>query len=209
MSGLLGRKIGMTRIFDEEGRAIVCTILEVGPCVVTQVKEVARDGYDALQLGFMERKETRTPKPLLGHFKAAGVPPKRFLREFKGFEVHKYQPGDEIRVEDVFAEGDYVDVAGRSKGKGFQGVVKRHGFAGVGMQTHGQHNRERAPGSIGQASFPSRVFKGLRMAGRTGNERVKVKNLGVVKILPEQNLMLVQGAVPGPKNGIVEIYKAK
>ena len=207
MSGLLGKKLGMTRIFDEEGNAVVCTVLEVGPCVVTQVKHPEKDGYSAVQLGYGDRKEKRTPSALKGHFKAAGVTPKRVLKEFKTFDVSSMSPGDEVRVEDVFKEGDFVDVVGTSKGKGFQGVVKRHGFSGVGMQTHGQHNRERAPGSIGQASFPSRVFKGLRMAGKTGNKRVKVKNLQVVKLFPDQNVMLVMGAVPGPKNGIVEIYK--
>ncbi len=207
MSGMLGRKIGMTSVFDDQGDNIPCTVIEAGPNVVTQVKRAdGQDGYDAVQLGFADKKEKRTTKALRGHFEAAGTTPKKKLREFdwSGDEVDL---GDEVRVDDVFEEGELIDVAGTSKGKGFQGVVRRHGFRGVNDRTHGQHNRERAPGSIGQSSDPSRVYKGMRMAGQMGNERVKVKNLEVVKIYPEHNLLLVRGAIPGPKNGFVELFK--
>ncbi len=207
MSGMLGRKIGMTSVFDEQGDNIPCTVIEAGPNVVTQVKRAdGQDGYDAVQLGFADKKEKRTTKALRGHFEAAGATPKKKLREFSwsGDEVDL---GDEVRVDDVFEEGELIDVAGTSKGKGFQGVVRRHGFRGVNDRTHGQHNRERAPGSIGQSSDPSRVYKGMRMAGQMGNARVKVKNLEVVKIYPEHNLLLVRGAIPGPKNGFVELFK--
>ena len=207
MSGMIGRKVGMTSIFDDAGNNVVCTVIELGPCVVTQVKEGDRDGYAAVQLAFGERKEKRTSKAMQGHFEAAGTSPKRKLVEFQGFD-RDFSLGDEVRVQDVFAEGDTVDVVGRSKGKGFQGVVKRHGFSGVGMRSHGQHNRERAPGSVGSSSYPSRVFKGMRMAGRTGFARVTVRNLKVVRILPEHNLILIRGAVPGAKNNFVEIHKA-
>ena len=207
MSGIIGRKIGMTSVFDEKGDNIPCTVIEAGPNVVTQVKRAdGKDAYDAVQLGFGKKKEKRTTKALQGHFEAAGVTPKRMLKEFRwaGDEVDL---GDEILVDDVFEVGEIIDVAGTTKGKGFQGVVRRHGFHGVGDQTHGQHNRERAPGSIGASSDPSRVFKGMRMGGQMGNERSKVKNLEVVRIFPEHNLILVCGAVPGPINGFVELYK--
>ena len=196
----------MTSVFDDAGNNIVCTVIEAGPNVVTQVRESERDGYVAVQLGFAEKKEKRTTSALRGHFKAAGTTPKRRLVEFRNYGLD-VSLGDEVSVGDVFVPGELVDVVGTSKGKGFQGVVKRHGFSGVGMRTHGQHNRERAPGSIGQSSDPSRVFKGMRMAGRQGNDRVKVKNLTVVKVLPDHNLLLVEGAVPGPKTGFVQIYK--
>ncbi len=207
MSGIIGRKIGMTSVFDEQGDNIPCTVIEAGPNVVTQVKRAdGKDAYDAVQLGFGEKKEKHTTKALRGHFEAAGVTPKRMLKEFRwaGDEVDL---GDEILVDDVFEVGEIIDVAGTTKGKGFQGVVRRHGFHGVGDRTHGQHNRERAPGSIGASSDPSRVFKGMRMGGQMGNERSKVKNLEVVRIFPEHNLILVRGAIPGPINGFVELYK--
>ncbi|NPA42936.1 MAG: 50S ribosomal protein L3 [Chlorobi bacterium] len=206
MPGLIGRKIGMTSFFDENGKNVPVTVIEVLPNAVVQVRTKEKDGYEALQLGFDDKKEKRTTKPMLGHFKKAGVSPKKVLVEFQGFEK-EYQPGDEIRVEDVFREGEYVDVTGTSKGKGFQGVVKRHGFAGVGQATHGQHNRLRAPGSIGASADPSRVFKGMRMAGRMGNERVTVQNLKVMKIIPEKNLLIVKGNVPGHKKSYVLIRK--
>lgn len=207
MSGMLGRKIGMTQVFDQAGNSIPCTIIQAEPNVVVQVKMAeGKDGYDAVQLGFGARKPKHTTKALLGHFVKAGIPPLRVLREFRDF-VLDVKPGDEVRLEQLFAEGELIDVVGVSKGRGFQGVVKRHGFGGVGSRTHGQHNRERAPGSIGASSFPSHVFKGRRMAGRMGNKRVKVKNLRVVRLFPEHHLILVQGAVPGPVNGIVELYK--
>ncbi len=206
MSAILGRKVGMTSVFDESGRQTVVTVIEAGPCAVTQVKTPETDGYSAVQLGFQDKKAKRTTKALQGHFEAAGVSPKKHVVEFRDVDLD-VSLGDEVTV-DVFAEGDRVVVSGTSKGKGFQGVVKRHGFAGVNDATHGQHNRQRAPGSIGQASDPSRVFKGTRMAGRTGGERVTVKNVRVVRTLPDNNLILVKGAVPGHKNGIVEIRKA-
>ena len=206
MSGLIGRKLGMTSVFDDAGNNLICTVIEAGPNVVTQVKDTSSDGYTAVQLGFGDKKEKRTSSALRGHFKAAGTDPRRRLVEFRNYGL-ELALGDEIGVGDVFSAGELVDVVGNSKGKGHQGVVKRHGFSGVGMRTHGQHNRGRAPGSIGQSSDPSRVFKGMRMGGRMGNERVKVKNLRVVRVLPEHNLLLVRGAVPGPKNGFVQIYK--
>ena len=205
MSGIIGKKVGMTSIFDEAGKNIPCTVIEAGPCVVTQVRSVEADGYTAVQLAYGERKEKNTPAPLKGHFQKAGTTPKRKLVEFKTFEDEKTL-GDTITVE-IFAAGDFVDVVGTSKGKGFQGVVKRHGFAGVGMQTHGQHNRLRAPGSLGASSWPSRVFKGMRMAGQTGNSRVKVQNLEVLKVYPEQNLMVVKGSIPGAKGSFVIVDK--
>ncbi|HPD85981.1 MAG TPA: 50S ribosomal protein L3 [Proteiniphilum sp.] len=205
MPGLLGKKIGMTSVFSAEGKNIPCTVIEAGPCVVTQVKTVDNDGYDAIQLGFVDKKDKHTPNAEQGHFKKAGVNPKRHLAEFKGFG-DDYKLGSEITV-DFFNDAVYVDVIGTSKGKGFQGVVKRHGFAGVGQATHGQHNRLRAPGSIGAASYPAKVFKGTRMAGQMGNERVTVQNLQVVKIIPEHNLLLVKGSVPGAKGSIVLIEK--
>jgi large subunit ribosomal protein L3 len=205
MSGIIGKKVGMTSLYNADGSAVACTLIEAGPCVVTQVKTVESDGYNAVQLGYGEKKEKHTTKPLQGHFKKAGTTPKRKLVEFKEFE-QSLNLGDTIQV-DLFVEGDFVDAIGTSKGKGFQGVVKRHGFGGVGGQTHGQHNRARHPGSIGACSFPSRVFKGLRMAGRTGGDRVKVQNLRVVKIYPEQNLIVVSGSVPGAKNSFVILEK--
>ena len=207
MSAILGRKVGMTTVFDDAGRQTVCTVIEAGPCAVTQVKTDETDGYNAVQLGFQDKKEKHTTKAMKGHFEAAGVGLKRHVVEFRNYG-NDVSLGDEIGVADVLAEGDTVHVAGRSKGKGFQGVVKRHGFGGVGDSTHGQHNRQRAPGSIGQASDPSRVFKGTKMGGRTGFERVTVKNLRVVRLFPDNNLVLVKGAVPGPKNGLLEIRKA-
>ena len=205
MSGLIGKKIGMTSLFDEQGKNIPCTVLEVGPCVVTQVRTTAVDGYEALQLGFDDKAEKRTDKASLGHFKKANTAPKKKLVEFQNFE-EDYKLGDTLTV-DFFEEGEFVDVSGTSKGKGFQGVVKRHGFGGVGQSTHGQHNRLRAPGSIGAASYPARVFKGMRMAGQAGNEKVKVQNLRVVKVVPEKNVLVVKGCVPGHKNAYVIVQK--
>ncbi len=205
MSGIIGKKVGMTSIFDEAGKNIPCTVIEAGPCVVTQVKSAESDGYAAVQLAYDEKKEKNTSAPLKGHFQKAGTTPKRKLVEFKTFEDTK-NLGDTITV-DIFNSGDFVDVVGTSKGKGFQGVVKRHGFGGVGMQTHGQHNRLRAPGSLGASSWPSRVFKGMRMAGHTGSERVKVQNLQVVKVYPEQNLLVVKGSIPGAKGSFVIVDK--
>ena len=195
----------MTSIFDETGKNIPCTVIEAGPCVVTHVKSVDTDGYAAVQLAYGEKKEKNTSGPLNGHFQKAGTTPKRKLVEFKSFEDEK-SLCDTVTV-DIFETGDFVDVVGTSKGKGFQGVVKRHGFAGVGMQTHGQHNRLRAPGSLGASSWPSRVFKGMRMAGQTGNSRVKVQNLQVVKVYPEQNLLVVKGSIPGAKGSFVIVDK--
>ena len=205
MPGLLGKKIGMTSVFSADGKNIPCTVIEAGPCVVTQIKTLETDGYEAIQLGFQEKTEKHTNKAEKGHFDKAGVAPQRHLVEFKDF-------GDEIKCGDIitselFAADEFVDVVGTSKGKGFQGVVKRHGFSGVGGETHGQHNRLRAPGSLGASSWPSRVFKGMRMAGRTGGERVTVENLQVVKVIPEHNLVLIKGSVPGAKGSIVIIYK--
>lgn len=205
MSGLIGRKIGMTSIFDENGKNIPCTVIEVGPCVVTQVRTKEVDGYEAYQLGFDDAKEKNATKAAIGHFKKAGTSVKRKVVEFQDFD-QAYKLGDTITV-DLFAEGDFVDVQGTSKGKGFQGVVKRHGFGGVGQVTHGQHNRLRAPGSIGASSYPSRVFKGMRMAGRTGGEKVTVQNLRVLKVVADKNLLVVKGAVPGHKNSYVIVQK--
>ncbi len=205
MSGLLGKKIGMTSIYDENGKNIPCTVIEAGPCIVTQIRTKAVDGYEAIQLSFDERKEKHTTKALKGHFDKANTTPKKYVAEFTRFEDRK-QFGEVLTVE-VFKEGEYIDVVGRSKGKGFQGVVKRHGFSGVNDATHGQHNRLRAPGSIGASSWPSRVFKGMRMAGRTGGKRVKLINLQVMKIIPEQNIVVVKGAVPGPNNSYVKLER--
>ena len=205
MSGIIGKKVGMTSIFDAEGRNIPCTVIEAGPCVVTQVRTAEKDGYEAVQLAFDEKKEKNTTEPLKGHFAKANTTPKRKLVEFKTFEDVKAL-GDTITV-DLFAEGDFVDVVGTSKGKGFQGVVKRHGFGGVGGQTHGQHNRMRAPGSLGASSWPSKVFKGMRMGGRTGGARVKVQNLQILKVYPEQNLLVVSGSIPGAKGSYVIVDK--
>ncbi len=205
MSGILGRKIGMTSIYDENGKNIPCTVIEAGPCVVTQVRTKENDGYEAIQLAFEDRKEKHTTKALKGHFKKAGTTPKRILSEFTRFEEKK-KFGDIIDVT-VFSVGEFVDVKGTSKGKGFQGVVKRYNFKGVNDATHGQHNRLRAPGSIGASSYPSRVFKGMRMAGRTGGNTVKILNLQVMKIIPEKNLLVVKGSVPGPNNSYVKIER--
>ncbi len=205
MSGLIGRKIGMTSIFNENGKNIPCTVIEVGPCVVTQVRTIEVDGYKALQLGFDDETESHTIKAELGHFKKAGTSAKKKVVEFQEFET-EYKLGDVITV-DVFAEGEFVDVVGESKGKGFQGVVKRHGFGGVGQATHGQHNRLRAPGSVGASSYPSRVFKGMRMAGRMGGQNVTVQNLRVLKVVSEKNILVVKGCIPGHNNSYVIIQK--
>ena len=205
MSGLIGRKIGMTSIFDENGKNIPCTVIEAGPCVVTQVRTNAIDGYEALQLGFDDKTEKHTVKAEEGHFKKAGTAAKKKVVEFQGFDA-EFKLGDSIDV-NLFAEGEFVDVMGHSKGKGFQGVVKRHGFGGVGQATHGQHNRLRAPGSIGASSYPSRVFKGMRMAGRMGGDNVTVQNLKVLKIVADKNLLVIKGCVPGCKNSYVIIQK--
>ena len=205
MSGILGRKIGMTSIYDENGKNIPCTVIEAGPCVVTQVRTTENDGYEAIQLAFEEKKDKHTTSALKGHFKKAGTTPKRLLSEFTRFEEKK-KFGDIVDVT-VFSEGEFVDVKGTSKGKGFQGVVKRYNFKGVNDATHGQHNRLRAPGSIGASSYPSRVFKGMRMAGRTGGDTVKVLNLQVMKIVPEKNLLVVKGSIPGPNNSYVKIER--
>ena len=205
---MLGRKIGMTSLFDERGAVIPCTVIEAGPCFVTQIKTKDKDGYEAVQLGFEEKREALLTKPMKGHFTKAGTKPLRFVREFKGLMNSELKLGAEVKVETVFSPGDVVSVAGTSKGRGFQGVVKRHHFGG-GARTHGQSDRERAPGSIGSSSYPSRVFKGMRMAGRMGGQRVTVKNLRVVQIIPESNILLIRGAVPGYNNSLVEIHKEK
>lgn len=207
MSGIIGKKVGMTSIFDADGKNIPCTVIEAGPCVVTQVKTKAKDGYDGIQLAFDEKKEKHTTKALKGHFAKAGVSPKKILAEFTRFEKgHEKKFGDILKA-DIFIEGEYIDVVGTSKGKGFQGVVKRHGFSGVNDATHGQHNRLRAPGSIGASSWPSRVFKGMRMAGHMGNHRVKIINLQVIKIFPERNIVLIKGSVPGPIGSYVKLER--
>jgi large subunit ribosomal protein L3 len=205
MAGLIGKKIGMTSVFSAEGKNIPCTVLQAGPCVVTQVKTNETDGYEAVQLAYDDKKEKVANNPEKGHFKKANTSPKRKLVEFDGFAT-ALTLGETITAE-LFSEGEKVDIAGISKGKGFQGVVKRHGFAGVGGQTHGQHNRLRAPGSVGASSFPSRVFKGMRMAGRTGGDSVKVENILILKIIKEQNLIVVKGSVPGAKGSYVIIEK--
>ncbi len=198
MSGLIGKKIGMTSMFDASGKNIPCTVIEAGPCVVTQIKTKEQDGYEAIQLAFDDKREKLVNKPMLGHFAKAKTTPKKMIAEFTRFEKgHQKDFGDILKA-DIFIEGEYIDVVGISKGKGFQGVVKRHGFAGVGQATHGQHNRLRAPGSLGASSWPSRVFKGMRMAGRTGGNRVKMINLQVMKLIPEKNIVVVKGSVPGP-----------
>lgn len=207
MNGLIGKKVGMTSIFDEAGRNVACTVVELGPCVVTQVKTDETDGYEALQIGYGEAKEKNTTQAQLGHFEKANTTPKRRVIEFRDFNAVEKAAGDTITVDEVFAEGDMINAIGLSKGKGFQGVVKRHGFAGVNDATHGQHNRQRAPGSIGAASYPARVFKGMRMGGRDGGRRVKVKNLRVLKVFPDQNLLLVKGAIPGHKGAYVILEK--
>jgi large subunit ribosomal protein L3 len=209
MSGLIGKKIGMTSIYDANGKNLPCTVIEAGPCVVTQVRLMEKDGYEAIQLAFDEKKEKHTTKAELGHFAKAGITPKKVVAEFTRFEPgHQKQFGDVLLV-DIFNEGEFIDVVGISKGKGFQGVVKRHHFAGVGEATHGQHNRLRAPGSVGASSWPSRVMKGIRMAGRMGGDKVKVINLQVLKIMPDKNLILVKGAVPGHNGSYVKIERWK
>lgn len=210
MPGIIGRKIGMTSVYSPEGENIACTVIEAGPCVVTQVKNVDTDGYRAVQLSFGDKKEKHSNKAEMGHFKKASTTPKKNTAEFRDFRAEFdgiIELGKEIRVQDVFVVGDFLDAVGTSKGRGFQGVVKRHGFSGVGEQTHGQHNRLRAPGSMGNASFASRVPKGKRLAGRMGNAQVKLVNLRVVKIMPEQNLIVISGSVPGPKNSTVILQK--
>ncbi len=195
----------MTSVFSADGKNVPCTVIEVGPCVVTQVKTAEKDGYEAVQLGFIEKKDKHTTAPMAGHFKKAGVAPQRHLAEFKGFG-EDVKLGDTLTV-DLFSEDDFVDIQGTSKGKGFQGVVKRHGFGGVGQSTHGQHNRLRAPGSVGACSYPAKVFKGMRMAGQMGNEKVTIQNLRVVKVLPEHNVLIIKGSIPGSKGSIVLIEK--
>jgi large subunit ribosomal protein L3 len=206
MSGIIGKKIGMTTVFGEDGKSIPCTLIEAGPCVVTQIKSVEKDGYKAVQLAYGEKREKSTTKALAGHFKKAATTPKIKLAEFKEFEK-EFNLGDKIMISDIFNVGDFVDAIGTSKGKGFQGVVKRHGFSGVGGQTHGQHNRARHAGSIGSCSYPARVFPGMRMAGRMGNDRVKIQNLKVVKVLADKNLIVISGAVPGANNSFVILEK--
>jgi large subunit ribosomal protein L3 len=206
MSGIIGKKIGMTTVYNAEGKNVSCTLIEAGPCVVTQLKSVEKDGYKAVQLAYGEKREKSTTKALMGHYKKAGTTPKIKLAEFKEFDK-VFNLGDKIAIADIFAEGDFLDAIGTSKGRGFQGVVKRHGFQGVGGQTHGQHNRARHAGSIGSCSYPSRVFKGMRMAGRMGNDRVKIQNLKVLKVIADKNLILISGCVPGAKNSLVILQK--
>jgi large subunit ribosomal protein L3 len=206
MQGIIGKKVGMTSVFDENGKNIPCTVLQAGPCVVTQIKTIEKDGYNAVQLGFDEKKEKHTTKAELGHFKKAATAPKRKLVEFTDLDITQLNLGEVITA-DFFTSTSVVDVRGWSKGKGFQGVVKRHGFSGVGDQSHGQHNRVRAPGSLGASSFPSRVFPGMKMAGRTGGNKVDSMNLQVVKVMTEENIVIVKGSVPGPKGGYVIITK--
>ncbi len=206
MRGILGKKLGMTSIFDEDGKLIPCTIIEAGPCTVLHKRTKDQDGYEAVQLGFGTRSEKNVNKPDMGQFKKYNTKPLRHLREFKGFDQATLNSGDQVTV-DIFEVGEKVTVTGTSKGKGFQGVMKRHGFGGVGGETHGQHNRLRAPGSIGSSSYPSRVFRGMRMAGRTGGDRVTYKNMTVIRIIPESNILIVKGAVPGAKTGLLEIHK--
>ena len=209
MSGLIGKKIGMTSIYDANGKNLPCTVIEAGPCIVTQVKSKETEGYDSIQLAYEDKKEKHTTKALKGHFAKAGISPKKIVAEFTRFEAdHNKQFGDIIKV-DIFEEGEFIDVVGVSKGKGFQGVVKRHHFRGVGESTHGQHDRLRAPGSVGASSWPSRLFPGLRMAGRMGGNRVKVINLQILKIILDKNLVLVKGAVPGPNGSYVIIERWK
>lgn len=206
MQGLIGKKVGMTSVFDEDGKNIPCTVLQAGPCVVTQIKTREKDGYSAVQLGFDEKKEKHTTKAELGHFRKANTTPKRRLVEFTGFDADQLTEGQVLTVE-LFRPDNWVDVRGWSKGKGFQGVVKRHGFSGVGGQTHGQHNRGRAPGSLGASSFPSRVLPGMRMAGHMGTEKVMMISMRIVRLMPENNLIIVKGPVPGPKGGYLIITK--
>ena len=210
MPGIIGRKVGMTNVYGPEGENIACTVIEAGPCIVTQVKNVETDGYRAVQLAFGDKKEKSATQAAIGHFKKANTSPKKAIAEFRDFRAEYdgiVELGKEIKVQDIFKEGDFLDAVGTSKGKGFQGVVKRYGFAGVGGQTHGQHNRLRAPGSMGNASFASRVPKGKRLPGRMGTDRVTITNLKVVKILPEQNLIVISGSIPGSKNSTVILQK--
>jgi large subunit ribosomal protein L3 len=204
MAGIIGKKLGMTSVYSAEGKNLPCTIIEAGPCVVTQIKTQEKDGYESVQLGFEDKKEKNTPKAMLGHFSKSKTTPKRKIVEFRG--LNDVNLGDSVTV-DQFQEGEFVDVVGTSKGKGFQGVVKRHNFGGVGQATHGQHNRMRAPGSIGAASYPARVFKGMKMGGRMGGDRVKSINLEVLKIVPEKNLLIVKGSVPGSKGSYLIVEK--
>jgi large subunit ribosomal protein L3 len=206
MPGIIGKKIGMTSVYSAAGKNIPCTVIEAGPCVVTQVRTLEKDGYTAVQLAYGEKKEKNTSKPMQGHFKKAGTTPKRFIAEFHDFAT-EMNLGDVVTITELFTEGENVDVIGTSKGKGFQGVVKRHGFSGVGESTHGQHNRLRAPGSLGASSDPSRVFKGMRMAGRTGGNQRTLQNLEVIKVLADENLILVKGAIPGYNGSTVYIIK--
>ena len=207
MSGIIGKKIGMTSIFDNDGKNVPCTIIEAGPCVVTQIRTQEKDGYEAIQLAYEDKKEKHTTKAMKGHFAKAGIGPKNIVREFTRFEPGHQKKLKDVLTVDIFVEGEFIDVVGVSKGKGFQGVVKRHGFAGVNDASHGQHNRLRAPGSIGASSYPSRVFKGMRMAGRTGGKRVKMINLKIIKILPEKNLLVVKGSVPGPNGSYLIVER--
>lgn len=204
MPGIIGKKIGMTSIYSAEGKALPCTVIEAGPCVVTQLKTQDRDGYEAVQLGFGEKKEKNTPNALKGHFKKANTSPKAKLVEFKGFESMNL--GDTVDVA-IFEEGEFVDVTGTTKGKGFQGVVRRHGFGGVGQATHGQHNRLRAPGSIGACSYPARVFKGMRMAGQMGNKQRSQANLQILKVIADRNILIIKGSIPGAKGSTITIHK--
>jgi large subunit ribosomal protein L3 len=204
MNGLLGKKIGMTRLFDESGVSFAATVIEVGPCIVVQLKTIDKDGYDAVQLGYLEKREKRTTKPLLGHFNKVKSVPFRILKEFRDFQV-KVKEGDQVKVDQIFSVGDRVHVSGLSKGKGFAGVVKRHGFSG-GPKSHGQSDRARAPGSIGQSAYPKRVFKGMKMGGRMGNSKVTISNLKILKVIPEQNLLVIKGSIPGARNSILQIW---
>lgn len=206
MSGLIGKKIGMTSIFDELGRSIAVTVIEIEPCAITQIKTEESDGYNAVQLSAFKKNSGKMNGALKGHFEKAGTEPRKVISEFRDYIPEGFELGDELTMEDVFAVGDRVDVVGTSKGTGFTGVVKRHNFSGVGGRTHGQHNRERAPGAIGQASDPARVFKGIKMAGRSGNARTKIQNLSVAQMYPDSNMLLVTGGIPGPNGGYVEIH---
>ncbi|MEX2602432.1 MAG: 50S ribosomal protein L3 [Balneolaceae bacterium] len=206
MSGLIGKKVGMTSVFDGLGRSIAVTVVEVEPCVITQIKTDETDGYNAVQIASFDRSKNKTTKALEGHFKKAGTDPKRYVTEFRDAIPEGLTVGDELTIEDIFQVGNRVDVVGISKGRGFTGVIKRHNFHGVGDATHGQHDRQRAPGSVGNASDPSRVFRGKKMAGRSGNDKVKIRNLSVAKVYPESNLLLITGGVPGPNGGLLKIF---
>ncbi len=207
MSGIIGKKIGMTSMYDANGKNVACTVIEAGPCVVTQVKTIDNDGYEAIQLAYEDKKEKHSNKAEIGHFKKAGVTPKRVVAEFTRFEAgHQKSFGDVLGV-DIFEEGEFIDVTGTTKGKGFQGVIRRHGFSGVGGATHGQHNRLRAPGSVGASSYPSKVFKGMRMAGHMGTQKVKMINLQILKIVPEKNLLVIKGSIPGANGSYVIVER--